>query len=346
MVRAINKKRALVTGGLGYLGAHVVADLLAEGYSVAVLGHAGPHSRDVHDRLMKLTGQPIPWFTGDVRDTVLLSHAFDFFKPDAVLHFAGLKPGVRPSAQPVDYTMSNMGGLLSLLEVMAQFEVRTLLFSSSAAVYSPYLGCPASEDSGLGPITPYGSAKLMCEQVLAQQALSPGWRIANLRCFNPAGAHPSGLLGEPLHTHGGGLFKQLARVLAGEQDSVPVFGDQWPTSDGTQVRDYFHVADLAAGYVKALSYLEGNLGLVTLNLGAGRGYSVREVISAFEAAAGRVIPLTVNDARPGDMHTSIAHVAAAQTLLGWRPERSLSMVCEDTVCYVHHLQKKGAYDAL
>lgn len=340
MVRASSPKRLLVTGGLGYLGAHVVADFLNEGYSVAVLGHAGPHNRDVHARLSTLTGKPIPWFTGDIRDTVLLSHAFEFFKPDAVLHFAGLKPGVRPSALPVDYTMSNVGGLLSLLEVMAQFEVQTLLFSSSAAVYSPNLSSPASEESGLGPVTPYGIAKLMCEQALAQQAMSPGWRIANLRCFNPAGAHPSGFLGEPLHTAGGGLFKQMARVLAGMQASVPVFGDEWPTADGTQVRDYFHVADLARGYAKALAHLEDNQGLLTLNLGAGQGYSVREVISMFEAAAGRVIPVAVHAARPGDMHTSIAQVAAARTALGWEPERSLFQMCEDTVRYVYHLQKE------
>lgn len=340
MVRASSPKRLLVTGGLGYLGAHVVAYFLNEGYSVSVLGHAGPHSRDVHARLSALTGKPIPWFTGDIRDTVLLSHAFEFFKPDAVLHFAGLKPGVRPSALPVDYTMSNVGGLLSLLDVMAQFEVQTLLFSSSAAVYSPSLSSPASEESGLGPVTPYGIAKLMCEQALAQQAMSPGWRIANLRCFNPAGAHPSGVLGEPLHTAGGGLFKQMARVLAGMQASVPVFGDEWPTADGTQVRDYFHVVDLARGYAKALAYLEDNQGLLTLNLGAGQGYSVREVISMFEAAAGRVIPVAVHAARPGDMHTSIAQVAAARTALGWEPERSLFQMCEDTVSYVYHLQKE------
>lgn len=338
MTALSHKKRVLVTGGLGYLGAHVVAALLAAGHSVAVLGHGSPHGKAVHARLREVTGQPVPWFTGDVRDSVLLSHAFEFFKPDAVLHFAGLKPGAHPGSQPVDFAMSHVGGLLALLEAMAKFDVRTLLYSSSAAVYSPAQGSPVVEDAALNPQTPYGQAKLMCEQVLAQQASSPGWRVANLRCFNPAGAHRSGLLGEHYHTPGGGLFKQLARVLAGLQPSVPVFGDCWPTLDGTQVRDYFHVEDLAAGFVRALAHLDAYSGCLTLNLGAGRGYSVREVVTSFEAAAGRPIPVTVHGARPGDLHTSIAHLGAAQSVLGWQPERSLAQMCEDTVRYVRNQQ--------
>lgn len=344
MTAPSDKKRVLVTGGLGYLGSHVVAALLAAGHSVAVLGHGSPHSKVVHARLRAVTGLPVPWFTGDVRNTVLLSHAFKFFKPEAVLHFAGLKPGTHTGAQPVDFAMSHVGGLLALLDVMAKFDVCTLLFSSSAAVYEPTQASPVCEDAVLSPQTPYGQAKLMCEQVLAQQAYSPGWRVANLRCFNPAGAHSSGLLGEHYHTPGGGLFKQLARVLAGLQPSVPVFGDCWPTLDGTQVRDYYHVEDLAAGFVRALAHLDAYSGCLTLNLGAGRGYSVREVVTSFEAAAGRPIPVTVHSARPGDLHTSIAHIEAAQRTLGWQPARSLVQMCEDTVRYVLNQQRERTHD--
>lgn len=343
-MRPSDKKRVLVTGGLGYLGSHVVAALLAAGHSVAVLGPGSPHGKVVHARLRAVTGQPVPWFTGDVRNTVLLSHAFKFFKPEAVLHFAGLKPGAHVGAQPVDFALSHVGSLLALLEAMTRFDVRTLLFSSSAAVYSPDQAGLVGENAVLGPQTPYGQAKLMCEQILAQQALSPGWKVANLRCFNPAGAHSSGLLGELYRTPNGGLFKQLARVLAGLQPSVPVFGDSWPTPDGTQVRDYFHVEDLADGFVRALAHLDSCVDFLTLNLGSGQGYSVREVVTAFEAAAGQPISVTVHAARAGDIHTSIAHAAAARDALGWQPERSLALMCEDTVRYVRHQQQERTHD--
>ncbi|MDY0054717.1 MAG: UDP-glucose 4-epimerase GalE [Methyloversatilis sp.] len=323
--------RVLVTGGAGYIGSHTCIELMAAGHQVVVVDNLCNSKRESLTRVERIAGQTLQAFVqADVRDRVAMRAVFAAHDIDAVIHFAGLKAVGESVAKPLEYYDNNVSGTVALCEVMAEAGVKALAFSSSATVYGDPASVPIREDFPTGPTNPYGRSKWMVEYLLQDLvAADPSWRIALLRYFNPVGAHESGLIGEDPNGLPNNLMPFVSQVAVGKLAELRVFGGDWPTPDGTGVRDYIHVLDLAQGHVRAIDYLAEHAGLLTVNLGTGHGYSVLEVVRAFEQASGRAVPYRIVDRRPGDIAQCYADPANANRLLGWVARRNLAQMCAD-----------------
>ena len=320
----------LVTGGTGFIGSHTCVSLMAAGHDVTVIDNLSNSQREVLDRIEQIAGKRPAFAEGDVRDRDLLRKVFAQRPVDGVIHFAGFKAVGESVVQPLRYYDCNIGSTLALCEVMAESGVKTLIFSSSATVYGDPESVPIREDFPRSATNPYGASKLMIEDMLTDLVKSdPEWRIALLRYFNPVGAHESGLIGEAPSGIPNNLMPYVAQVATGQRERLSVFGSDYPTPDGTGVRDYIHVVDLAEGHVAALNYLGENAGLLAVNLGTGCGYSVLDMVRAFEKASGRPVPYALVPRRPGDIAACYADPALATKLLGWQAKRGIDAMCRD-----------------
>ncbi len=323
-------KGILVTGGAGYIGSHTSLLLLEAGYHVVALDNFSNSSPEPLRRVEELAGKSLTLVEGDIRDSGLLEQLFSDYSIEAVIHFAGLKAVGESVSYPLRYYDCNVAGTLRLLEAMESAGVKRLVFSSSATVYGDPASVPIREDFPLSTTNPYGATKLHIEGMLRDLYVSDdSWRIGILRYFNPVGAHESGRIGEDPSGIPNNLMPYIAQVAVGKRESLSVFGGDYPTPDGTGVRDYIHVMDLAEGHLKALEYLSEKGGMLTTNLGTGRGYSVLDMIAAFAKASGRDIPYQIVDRRPGDVASCYADPASAQQLLGWKAERGIEEMCRD-----------------
>ena len=323
--------KILVAGGAGYIGSHTTLALLEAGYEVVVLDNLCNSSLESLRRAERICGKAAVFAQGDIRDRALLDELFAAHKIGAVLHFAGLKAVGESVQKPLDYYDNNVAGSLTLCQAMAQAGVFCLVFSSSATVYGEPTQMPISESLPTGePTNPYGRSKLMVEHLLRDLAASdPRWSIALLRYFNPVGAHPSGLIGEDPNGIPNNLLPYISQVAVGKLQQLSVFGDDYPTPDGTGVRDYIHVVDLADGHVKALQAIASSSGTHVWNLGTGIGYSVLEMIEAFTAASGRAVPYQVEPRRPGDIAECWSDASKAERELGWKATRTLAEMMTD-----------------
>jgi UDP-glucose 4-epimerase len=323
-------RRVLVTGGAGYIGSHTAVELLQAGWEVVVLDNLSHASAESLRRVERITGRQAPLVRADIRDEGALAALLRSQRFDAAIHFAGLKAVGESVAQPLAYYDNNVAGTATLLRALAAANVRRLVFSSSATVYGDPQRVPIDEGAQVGPTNPYGRTKWMVELMLADLAAAdPDWSIGMLRYFNPVGAHPSGLIGEDPRGVPNNLMPFVSQVAVGRLQQLSVFGGDWPTPDGTGVRDYIHVVDLARGHLAALDRLFGQRGAFTVNLGTGRGYSVLELVGAFERASGRKVPYRIVDRRPGDIAACYADPSAAAALLGWRAELGIDRICAD-----------------
>ena len=323
----------LVTGGAGYIGSHTTLELLRAGYDVTVIDNLCNSKEESLWRVRDLTGRPLEFHCADLCDAAALDAVFAARPVDAVIHFAGLKAVGESIHKPLDYYANNLSGTLVLLQAMKRHEVRTLVFSSSATVYGVPEKVPIREDAPTGGITnPYGWTKLMIEQILSDlHVAEPQWRIARLRYFNPVGAHVSGRIGEDPNGIPNNLMPFVAQVAIGKLPKLRVYGNDYPTPDGTGVRDYIHVVDLALGHLAALTCLANHAPeQITVNLGTGRGYSVLEMIRAFEQASGRPVPYEITPRRAGDIAICYADSTLAKNLLGWQAVRTLEQMCADS----------------
>jgi UDP-glucose 4-epimerase len=321
----------LLTGGAGYIGSHTYVELVAAGFKPVILDNYYNAKPEVLKRLQTITGQPVEFAEADVRDRAALDAVFARWPFVAVVHFAGLKAVGESVAKPLMYYDNNVSGTLTLLEAMQAAGVKKLVFSSSATVYGDPHAVPIREDFPLSATNPYGRSKLMVEDILRDLYKSdPSWDLALLRYFNPVGAHESGLIGEDPQGIPNNLMPFITQVAVGKRAQLAVFGNDYPTIDGTGVRDYIHVVDLARGHVKALQKLAGNPGLLTVNLGTGQGYSVLQMVAAFGRACGRPIPYQIVERRPGDIAACYAEPALARELLGWEAEKTLDDMCADS----------------
>jgi len=320
----------LVTGGAGYIGSHIVVELARVGHQPVIIDNFCNSTPSVIPRLARITGRAIPCVTADVRDKAALAKIFADHPIAAVVHCAGLKAVGEGETHPLSYYDNNVGGTIALVAAMTAAGVRRMVFSSSAAVYGQPDSNPVSEDAPLRPQNVYGRTKRIVEQLLEDLAAADrSWRIALLRYFNPAGAHSSAAIGEAPSGRPNNLVPLLGDVAAKNLAEIAIYGDDWPTSDGTGVRDYIHVMDLAAGHVAALAYLASTPGAVALNLGTGRGHSVLELIAAFERACGRAIPRRIAPRRPGDVAAYYADPSRAENVLGVRARRDIDAICAD-----------------
>jgi len=321
----------LVTGGAGYIGSHTCVELMQAGFGVIVLDNLSNSHAVALERVARIVGRRPGFEKADVRDIAALRDCFARHAFDAVIHFAGLKAVGESVEKPLEYYDNNVQGALSLCRVMAEAGVGTLVFSSSATVYGGAAQMPLREDAPLGPTNPYGQSKLMVEKILGDLAASKpqSWRIALLRYFNPVGAHPSGLIGEDPQGIPNNLMPNIAQVAVGVRDRVRIFGSDYPTRDGTGIRDYIHVVDLARGHLAALEALRREGRGLTVNLGTGRGISVLEAVSAFERASGRTIPTERVARRAGDVAESYADASLAERLLGWKAVLGIDDMCRD-----------------
>jgi UDP-glucose 4-epimerase len=322
--------KILVTGGAGYIGSHTCVELLNSGHQVVIVDDLSNSNVEVIDRIARISGKTAVFVETDVRDRAVMESVFEQHGIDAVIHFAGLKAVGESVAQPLRYYDVNVSGSLVLFETMAKFGVKRLIFSSSATVYGDPATVPIREDFPLHTTNPYGGSKLMVENILRDQAIAdPSWRIALLRYFNPVGAHDSGLIGEDPRGIPNNLLPFIAQVAEGRRERLSVFGDDYPTPDGTGMRDYIHVVDLALGHVKALEKLEAASGVLTYNLGTGAASSVLDMVRAFERASGKPIPYTINPRRPGDIAVCYAATELAERELGWKAQRNVEQMCVD-----------------
>ena len=320
----------LVTGGAGYIGSHTCVELLNAGIGVTVFDNFCNSDPEALARIERITGRKPGLVRGDIRDRAAMAAALRSCNATAVIHFAGLKAVGESVEQPLAYYDNNVVGTLRLLEAMGECGVKTLVFSSSATVYGDPQRLPLTEDHPLSATNPYGRTKLMIEDILRDLHRSdPSWRLALLRYFNPAGAHASGLLGEDPQGVPNNLMPYVAQVAVGRRDHLTVWGDDYPTPDGTGVRDFIHVVDLALGHLKALERLRGHAECFAVNLGTGTGYSVLEMVRAFEKASGRAVPIKIGPRRAGDIASCYAQPALARDLLGWKAERGLDAMCTD-----------------
>lgn len=321
----------LVTGGTGYIGSHTVVELLSRGESVVILDNLSNSSLRVLDRIEQIAGRRPAFVEADIRDRAALDRVFAENDIEAVVHFAGLKAVGESVALPLHYYENNVAGTLNLLQSMRDAGVDRLVFSSSATVYGDPHAVPIREDFPLQATNPYGRTKLVIEEMLRDLLVAePSWRIAILRYFNPVGAHASGLIGESPNGIPNNLMPFVAQVAVGRRPELSVFGSDYPTQDGTGVRDYIHVVDLALGHLAALDALSRKAGELTVNLGTGRGYSVLEMVRAFEKASGRHVPYRLVDRRPGDVASCFADPQLASAMLGWRASRGIDEMCADT----------------
>ncbi|MDD3329640.1 MAG: UDP-glucose 4-epimerase GalE [Zoogloea sp.] len=321
----------LVTGGAGYIGSHTCVELLAAGYEVLVVDNFSNSKPEALRRVEEIAGRKLgAFYRADIRDKAALREVFKTHAIDAVIHFAALKAVGESVAKPLMYYDNNIAGTVALAEVMAEAGVKSLVFSSSATVYGDPASVPIREDFPTGPTNPYGRTKWMMEFVLSDLAAAdPEWRVALLRYFNPVGAHASGRIGEDPNGLPNNLMPYVSQVAVGRLPQLRVFGGDYPTPDGTGVRDYIHVVDLAVGHVAAVRRLTERPGVLTVNLGTGRGYSVVEVVKAFEKASGRPVPFEIVARRPGDVAQCYAEPGLAERELGWRAERGIDEMCAD-----------------
>ena len=323
-------KSILVTGGAGYIGSHTVLLLLEAGHQVVVLDNLSNSSRESLNRVERLAGKSVAFVEGDIRDANCLDTLFSDYDIAAVIHFAGLKAVGESVAMPLSYYDCNVTGSLRLLEAMERAGVHTMVFSSSATVYGDPATVPIRENFPLGSTNPYGATKLHIEDMLRDLYRSnEKWKLALLRYFNPVGAHESGQIGEDPAGIPNNLMPYIAQVAVGKREKLGVFGGDYPTPDGTGVRDYIHVMDLAQGHLAALEALDADGGLLTVNLGTGRGYSVLEMVTAFSQASGRPVPYEIVERRPGDVASCYADPAHANAVLGWEAQRGIEEMCED-----------------
>lgn len=321
----------LVTGGAGYIGSHTSVELLDEGREVVIFDNLSNSKEESISKIEKITGKKVKFYKGDLLNNEDLEKVFSENKIDAVIHFAGLKAVGESVAKPMLYYKNNITGTLNLLEVMAKHGCKSIVFSSSATVYGSPKTVPITEDFPLSTTNPYGATKLMIEDILRDVAVSDEeWRICILRYFNPIGAHKSGLIGEDPNGIPNNLMPYIARVASGVLPRLNVFGNDYPTHDGTGVRDYIHVVDLSKGHLYALSKIEKEKGVFTYNLGTGNGYSVLDIVNAFEKATGVEVPYVIAPRRPGDVAECFANPAKAYNELGWKAELGIEEMCRDT----------------
>jgi UDP-glucose 4-epimerase len=322
--------KLLLTGGTGYIGSHTAVVLSQAGHDVVLLDNLSNSKHAVLSRLQTILGQPLPFVQADVRDTEAVTRVLNDHGIQAVFHFAGLKAVGESVAQPLHYFANNVQGTVSLLQAMQAAQVHQLVFSSSATVYGEPKYLPYDELHPTMAINPYGRTKLHIEEMLHDLAASkPAWRIACLRYFNPVGAHDSGFIGEDPNGIPNNLMPFLAQVAAGLRPALQVFGNDYDTPDGTGVRDYIHVMDLAEGHLAALNFLQNQTGWHAINLGTGQGYSVLEIVKAFEEASGKPVPYNLVPRRAGDLPIYFAQATKAHELLHWQASRGLKQMCED-----------------
>ena len=322
----------LVTGGAGYIGSHTVVELQNAGYDVVVLDNLSNASEKALDRVSKITGKPVKFYKADILDRDALNDIFDKETIESCIHFAGLKAVGESVVKPWEYYENNIAGTLTLVDVMRKNNVKNIIFSSSATVYGDPAQIPITEECPKGQCTnPYGWTKSMLEQVLTDiQKADPEWNVMLLRYFNPIGAHKSGTIGENPNGIPNNLMPYITQVAVGKLMELGVFGNDYDTPDGTGVRDYIHVVDLAKGHVKALKKIEENPGLAIYNLGTGKGYSVLDIVKNFEAATGVKIPYVIKPRRAGDIATCYCDASKAEKELGWKAENGIREMCEDS----------------
>ncbi|MDL5376340.1 UDP-glucose 4-epimerase GalE [Exiguobacterium mexicanum] len=320
----------LVTGGAGYIGTHTVLQLLETGHDVIVVDNLSNSRREALDRVEALTGKSVTFYLGDILDRELLEQIFLTHTIDAVIHFAGLKAVGESVSEPLRYYENNVVGTTVLLEVMKAFDVKRIVFSSSATVYGMPERTPIDESFPLSATNPYGRTKLMIEDIMRDLAIAdPSWSIALLRYFNPIGAHESGQIGEDPFDIPNNLMPYITQVAVGRLNELSVFGDDYDTPDGTGVRDYIHVVDLAEGHLKALDYVMDHTGAEAFNLGTGTGYSVLDLVHAFEAESGKAVPYKVTPRRPGDIAMCFADPSKSKRVLGWEAKHDVRAMCRD-----------------
>lgn len=323
--------KILVTGGIGYIGSHTCVQLIEAGYSPVVIDNLCNSNEAVLERIETISGQRPPFYKGDIRDTAFLRSVFEKEQVDAVIHFAGLKAVGESVDQPLKYYENNVYGTVSLATVMAEFNVKTIIFSSSATVYGDPASVPINEDFPLSATNPYGRSKLMVEELLGDLVVSdPDWSITLLRYFNPVGAHKSGLIGEDPQGIPNNLMPFIAQVAVGRRDKLSIFGGDYPTIDGTGVRDYIHVVDLANGHLCALDKLSKKTGLHTYNLGTNNGQSVLQMLEAFSKACGKELAYQICERRPGDIAECWASTDKAEADLGWKATHTIEDMVKDT----------------
>ena len=321
----------LVTGGAGYIGSHTVIELLEDNKDVIIVDNFCNSNPIVLDRIREISGKDFKFYKVDITNGYELEVVFKENNIDSVIHFAALKAVGESVAKPLEYYTNNLVNTLTLLNLMRKYDVKKFVFSSSATVYGDPHTCPITEDFPLSTTNPYGATKLMIEDMLRDIAKAdPGFNIAILRYFNPVGAHKSGLIGEEPNGIPNNLMPYITKVAVGKLKELSVFGNDYNTHDGTGVRDYIHVVDLAKGHIKALAKLDENCGLVTYNLGTGNGYSVLDMVKAFSKASKREIPYKIVDRRPGDIAMCYANPAKANVELGWKAEFGIKEMCEDS----------------
>jgi UDP-glucose 4-epimerase len=321
----------LITGGAGYIGSHTCIELLQAGYELIVIDNYSNSQPEALKRVRELSGKDFIFYEVDLLDETAVGQIFADHSIEAVIHFAGLKAVGESVHKPLHYYHNNITGTLVLCAAMQQYNVKRLVFSSSATVYGVPERMPIPENSPLSATNPYGSTKLMIEQILQDLLIAdPSWSVALLRYFNPIGAHSSGRIGENPNGIPNNLMPYISQVAVGKLAELGVFGSDYPTVDGTGVRDYIHVVDLAQGHLKALGKVLGTTGIDAFNLGTGRGYSVLELVRAFEEASERNVPYRIRDRRPGDVAICYADSDKAERVLGWKAERGIEQMCIDT----------------
>lgn len=321
----------LVTGGAGYIGSHTVLELLESGHQVIVIDNLSNSSSEAIKRVEKITNKKVTFYEEDLLNQGAVRDIFETHDIDSVIHFAGYKAVGESVEKPLMYYNNNITSTLILCEVMHEYAVKNLVFSSSATVYGDPEYVPITENFPLSATNPYGRTKLFIEYILKDlQIADNSWNISLLRYFNPVGAHESGLIGEDPNDIPNNLMPYISQVAVGKLEKLSVFGNDYPTADGTGVRDYIHVVDLAVGHLKALEMLETNPGLIVHNLGTGKGSSVLDMIKAFEKASGKKVPYEITDRRPGDIAECFADPSKAEKELNWKAERNITQMCEDT----------------
>ena len=322
--------KVLVTGGAGYIGSHTCVELLNAGHDIVIVDNFVNSKPDALDCIRKITGKDFVFVEADLRDREAMNRIFDENAIDAVIHFAGLKAVGESVAKPLEYYDNNLNGFIVLAEVMRDHGVKRIVFSSSATVYGMNNPVPFREEYPTSATNPYGYTKVMIEQMLRDMAISDSeWKICMLRYFNPIGAHESGLIGEDPNGIPNNLLPYVAQVAAGIRPQLTVFGNDYDTPDGTGVRDYIHVVDLALGHLAALDYVKDHAGAEAVNLGTGNGTSVLEIVAAFEQASGRSVPYRIAERRPGDIASCYASTEKAARVLGWKATRNIEDMCRD-----------------